>query len=76
MDNESKKQQMFNSMKRKKKEVKIVRRIVMIITLIALIVIGVGGYSGYKYVNSALQQLIQMQLLKLRLKFRWALVSH
>ncbi|WP_107838766.1 endolytic transglycosylase MltG [Metasolibacillus meyeri] len=55
MDNESKKQQMFNNMKRKKKEVKIVRRIVSVIALIALIAIGIGGYSGYKYVNTALQ---------------------
>ena len=55
MENESKKQQMFDNMKRKKKEVKIVRRIVSVIVLIALIVIGIGGYSGYKYVSSALK---------------------
>lgn len=55
MENESKKQQMFDNMKRKKKEVKIVRRIVSVIVLIALIFIGIGGYSGYKYVSSALK---------------------
>lgn len=57
MENESKKEIMFNRMKNKKKEVKIVRRIVLAIFLIILIVGGIAGYSGYKYVKSALEPL-------------------
>ena len=57
MENESKKDIMFNRMKEKKKEVKIVRRIVLVIVLIVLIGGGIAGYSGYKYVTSALQPL-------------------
>lgn len=55
MENETKKDIMFNRMKEKKKEVKIVRRIVLAIVLIVVIGGGIAAYSGYKYVKSALQ---------------------
>ncbi|WP_394187658.1 endolytic transglycosylase MltG [Paenisporosarcina quisquiliarum] len=55
MENETKKEIMFNRMKEKKKEVKIVRRIVLAIVLIVLIGGGIAAYSGYNYVKSALQ---------------------
>ncbi len=55
MDNDSKKDVMFERMREKKKEVKIVRRIVLVITLIVLIVGLIGGRSVYKYITSALQ---------------------
>ena len=55
MENETKKDIMFNRMKEKKKEVKIVRRIVLAVVLIVLIGGGIAAYSGYKYVKSALQ---------------------
>ena len=55
VENETKKEIMFNRMKEKKKEVKIVRRIVLAIVLIVLIGGGIAAYSGYNYVKSALQ---------------------
>lgn len=55
MDKDTKKQEMFNKMKNRKKEVKVVRRIVAIIALVVLLIIGVGGYSAYNYVTSALE---------------------
>ncbi len=55
VENETKKEIMFNRMKEKKKEVKIVRRIVLAIVLIVLIGGSIAAYSGYNYVKSALQ---------------------
>lgn len=57
MENESKKEIMFDRMKKKKKEVKLVRRIVLIIVLILLLIGGIGGYTAYNYVKSALEPL-------------------
>jgi UPF0755 protein len=54
VENETKKEIMFNRMKEKKKEVRIVRRIVLAIVLIVLIGGGIAAYSGYNYVKSAL----------------------
>ncbi|TSI03278.1 endolytic transglycosylase MltG [Lysinibacillus sp. BW-2-10] len=55
MDNESKKQEMIEKMKQRKKEGKVVRRIVGIVTLVVLLLVGIVGVSGYFYVKSALQ---------------------
>jgi len=57
VENETKKEIMFEKMKKKKKEVKLVRRIVLIIALVILIVGGIGGYITYNYVTSALKPL-------------------
>ncbi|AYC29705.1 endolytic transglycosylase MltG [Paenisporosarcina cavernae] len=55
MENESKKEIMFERMKEKKKEVKIVRKIVFIIVLVLFLVVGVAAYFGYNYVKEGLQ---------------------
>ena len=56
MDNgQSKKQEMFNRMKERKKEVKTVRKIVLVIAIILFLILGIGGFSGYKYVTNALE---------------------
>lgn len=55
MENESKKEIMFDRMKKKKKEVKLVRRIVLTIVVFILLVSGIGGYIAYNYVKSALK---------------------
>ena len=57
MDNDSKKEIMFDRMREKKKEVKIVRRIVFAIALLLLIVGLIGGRSVYKYISEGLQPL-------------------
>ncbi|MFC7684592.1 endolytic transglycosylase MltG [Ureibacillus sp. GCM10028918] len=54
-NNESKKQEMIEKMKIRKKEGRVVRRIVTIVTLVILLIIGIVGVSGYFYVKSALQ---------------------
>lgn len=55
MDNDSKKEIMFERMRKKKKEVKIVRRIVLVITLVVLLIGLIGGRSVYTYITGALQ---------------------
>lgn len=55
MDQESKKEIMFNRMKEKKKEVKVVRRIVLIIVLLLVIGGGIAGITIYNHVEKALQ---------------------
>jgi len=55
MDQETKREIMFNRMKEKKQEVKVVRRIVLIIVLILVIGGGIAGISIYNYVEKALQ---------------------
>lgn len=55
MDNNSKKDVMFERMKERKKEVKTIRKIVLVVSLVLFIIIGIGGFSAYKYVKSALQ---------------------
>lgn len=57
MDNDSKKEIMFDRMREKKKEVKIVRRIVFAITLIIVIGGLIGGRTVYKYITEGLQPL-------------------
>lgn len=54
-NNESKKQEMIEKMKIRKKEGRVVRRIVTIVTLVILLIIGIVGVSGYFYVKSALE---------------------
>ncbi|QCR32971.1 endolytic transglycosylase MltG [Lysinibacillus sp. SGAir0095] len=54
-NNESKKQEMIEKMKIRKKEGRVVRRIVAIVTLVILLVVGIVGVSGYFYVKSALE---------------------
>lgn len=54
-NNESKKQEMMEKMKIRKKEGRVVRRIVTIVTLVILLIIGIVGVSGYFYVTSALE---------------------
>ncbi len=53
MANESKKDIMFDRMRKKKEEVKVVRKIVTLIVLVVLVVIGIGGYMAYNYISSA-----------------------
>ena len=55
MDNETKKQEMQEKLKIRKKENKIVRRIVLIATLVILLIAGAIGVSVYFYVKSALE---------------------
>lgn len=55
MDNETKKQEMFEKLKIRKKETRIVRRIVLIVTIALLLIAGIVGVSGYFYVKSALE---------------------
>ncbi|AQQ52936.1 endolytic transglycosylase MltG [Planococcus lenghuensis] len=55
MENQSKKDVMFERMKEKKREAKIIRRIVFAVFLILLIIAGTAGYKGYQYVYGALQ---------------------
>lgn len=55
MDNQNKKEIMFEKMKERKKEVKTIRKIVFVIALIAFIILGVGGYRTYTYVTSGLK---------------------
>lgn len=55
MDNESKKDIMFQKMIEQKKEVKIVRRIVFVVVLLFLIGGLLGGRAVYKYISGALQ---------------------
>ena len=55
MDNNSRKEIMFERMKERKKEVKTIRKIVLVVALVLFIILGIGGYSAYKYVKSALQ---------------------
>ncbi|MGI2326510.1 endolytic transglycosylase MltG [Planococcus sp. YIM B11945] len=55
MENQSKKEIMFERMKEKKQEVKIVRRIVLIIMLVLLLVVGIVGFRTYYYVTDALK---------------------
>ena len=54
-NNESKKQEMIEKMKIRKKEGRVVRRIVSIVTLVILLIVGIVGVSGYFYVKSALE---------------------
>jgi len=54
-NNESKKQEMIEKMKIRKKEGRVVRRIVTIVTLVILLIVGIVGVSGYFYVKSALE---------------------
>lgn len=54
VENETKKEIMFNKMKKKKKEVKLVRKIVLIITFLVIVIGGIGGLVVYNYVESAL----------------------
>lgn len=53
MAKESKKDIMFDRMRKRKEEVKVIRKIVMFIVLIILIVGGIGGYMAYNYISSA-----------------------
>lgn len=53
MANESKKDIMFDRMRKRKEEVKVVRKIVTLIVLVILIVGGIGGFMAYKYISSA-----------------------
>ncbi|GEN84668.1 hypothetical protein SLU01_29800 [Sporosarcina luteola] len=55
MDNESKKDVMFQKMIEQKKEVKVVRRIVFVVALLFLIGGLLGGRAVYKYISGALQ---------------------
>ena len=55
MNNDEKKQEMFEKMKERKKEVKLVRRITGVIALVALVILLGVGFFSYKYVTSALQ---------------------
>lgn len=55
MENDTKKQIMFDKMKERKKEVKIVRRIVLIVAIIVFAIIGIGGYTAYNYVTGAMK---------------------
>ncbi|WP_432358472.1 endolytic transglycosylase MltG [Sporosarcina sp. UB5] len=55
MDNDSKKDQMFEKMIEQRKEVKIVRRIVFIVALVLIIGGLIGGRAVYKYISEALQ---------------------
>ena len=55
MDNNSRKEIMFERMKERKKEVKTIRKIVLVVALVLFIILGIGGFSAYNYVKSALQ---------------------
>ncbi len=55
MDNNDKKEVMFERMLEKKKEYKVVRKIVLIIVLIILLVSLIGGRAVYKYITNALE---------------------
>lgn len=57
MDNESKKQEMFEKMRERKREVKVVRKIVSIVALVFLFIIAIGGFTAYSYIKSALEPL-------------------
>ena len=57
MDNESKKQEMFEKMKERKREVKVVRKIVSIVALVCFAIIAIGGFATYSYIKSALEPL-------------------
>ncbi|MDN4495291.1 endolytic transglycosylase MltG [Ureibacillus aquaedulcis] len=54
-NNKSKKQEMIEKLKIRKKEGRVVRRIVTIVTLVILLIVGIVGVSGYFYVKSALE---------------------
>ena len=55
MDNESKKQEMFEKMRERKREVKVVRKIVSIVALVCFAILAIGGLAVYGYINSALK---------------------
>lgn len=55
VQNQDKKQEMFEKMKERKGEVRTVRKIVGIIALVVLIILAIVGYTGYNYVTSALE---------------------
>ena len=57
VDNESKKQEMFEKMRERKREVKVVRKIVSIVALVFLLIIAIGGFTAYSYIKSALEPL-------------------
>ena len=57
VDNESKKQEMFEKMRERKREVKVVRKIVSIVALVFLFIIAIGGFTAYSYIKSALEPL-------------------
>ena len=57
VDKEAKKQEMFEKMRERKREVKVVRKIVSIVALIFLLIIAIGGFAGYFYIKSALEPL-------------------
>lgn len=50
-----KKQEMFEKMSERKKEVKVVRKIVAIITVVLLFIVGIIAFAGYNYVKGALK---------------------
>ena len=55
MENKSKKQQMFDKMSNRKKEVKVSRRIVFLIAFVVLLALFYGGFKAYNYVLDSLQ---------------------
>lgn len=57
VDNESKKQEMLEKMRERKREVKVVRKIVSIVALVFLLIIAIGGFTAYSYIKSALEPL-------------------
>ena len=57
VDNESKKQEMLEKMRERKREVKVVRKIVSIVALVFLFIIAIGGFTAYSYIKSALEPL-------------------
>lgn len=57
MENESKKDVMFERMREKKKEVKTVRKIVFIVTAVILVIGLIATFFTYKYITSGLKAL-------------------
>lgn len=55
MDKEQLKQEMFENMKQRKKEVKTVRKIVSMVALGFLFIILIGGFAAYSYISSSLE---------------------